>query len=304
MKFTVRPHPPYNLQLTLRILGQLTGEAVDRVVDGAFHRFFEVNGQPVFAMVKQEGSYDTPVLHIELGGINSAFESVKESICWMLRCDQGLNSFYEATYQDPIIMTIAESLQGLKPFCTPTVFEAAVIAITEQQYNYLRAVALRGGLSKKFGSSLEYEGQKYYTFPSPESLAAASPEEIRELGLSWRKADYIINLAQNVASGQLDLETLKRASNEEALDLLMSIRGLGLWSSEYIMARGLGRMDIVPSGDVALRNVVSQFYFKGKVITFEETKAFFDRWGPYKRYVSYYLTCASRFITEVQRSQA
>ena len=104
---------------------------------------------------------------------------------------------------------IAQQLYGLKNPTTPTVFEALVDSIVEQQISIKVAHAMEERLVKKFGETLTLNGETYYAYPTPQNITSASIEEIRNCGLSQRKAEYIQEAAKLIVNGKLDLEHLK-----------------------------------------------------------------------------------------------
>src|SRR6185369_11204968 len=88
--------------------------------------------------------------------------------------------------------------------------------------------------------------------PTPTAVAALSPKDLAPLQFSARKAEYVIDTAQAVASGRLDLEALRMMSATRAERTLLAIRGLGPWSVNYLMMRSLGFPDCVPLGDTGV----------------------------------------------------
>jgi DNA-3-methyladenine glycosylase II len=90
------------------------------------------------------------------------------------------------------------------------------------------------------------------------------------------------------------LEGLRTRSNEEVISTLTSLRGFGKWSAEYLLARGLGRTEVVAGGDLGIQNLVGKYLGRGSRVSEEELRRMMEEWGPYKRWVVFYLFCASR----------
>jgi DNA-3-methyladenine glycosylase II len=88
---------------------------------------------------------------------------------------------------------------------------------------------------------------------TPHSLLAAAPEALRGAGLSHQKISYLQSLAEAVLSGALSLEALTRCADEEVEAAITAVRGFGRWSAHMYMMFALGRPDIWPSGDLAVR---------------------------------------------------
>jgi len=77
--------------------------------------------------------------------------------------------------------------------------------------------------------------------------------------------------------------------NQEIIDILTKIRGIGKWTAEYAIIRGLGRLDSLPANDVALRKVVSTLYYGGKEVSEDDVRKLLDKWGKYKGFAAFYL---------------
>jgi 3-methyladenine DNA glycosylase/8-oxoguanine DNA glycosylase len=175
-------------------------------------------------------------------------------------------------------------LPGLKPLRPATLFEMAVIAITEQQLSMAAAFHMRARIVRRLGTPVE----ELRVFPSPQRIAAVCLEELQACGLSRRKAEYMKGLASRIAAGALDLEALWHADDAQVREALLGNRGFGDWSVQYILNRGIGRPDCLPSGDVGLRRVVGD-YFAGRRLTAAELEAAMAPFTPYRGLAAYYL---------------
>jgi DNA-3-methyladenine glycosylase II len=175
--------------------------------------------------------------------------------------------------------------------------EMLVIAITEQQLSLAAAFHIRRRFVERFGRQID----GVWLFPTPASLADAPMAALRESGLSGRKAEYIAGLAGAIAAGQLDLVALKAMSDAETGAALSGIRGIGDWSIEYILARGLGRVDCLPAGDVGLRRVVGRYLSGGARFSPQELQAALTPFAPYRSLAAYYLAVHARLFADLPR---
>jgi DNA-3-methyladenine glycosylase II len=121
--------------------------------------------------------------------------------------------------------TVSRELVGLRPIAPPSIFEALVIAITEQQISLDAAIAIRSRLIEKYGDLVRFEGRSFYAFPTSKSLATAKPNQMRTVGLSRSKALYISEIARRVENRELDLESLRKKDDETVVAELTKIRG-------------------------------------------------------------------------------
>ncbi len=188
---------------------------------------------------------------------------------------------------------LSQRLYGLKNPTTPTVFEALSDSIVEQQISLNVAHTIENRLIKKFGKKLTLDEKTYYAYPTPQSTAKAKISELQTCGLSERKAQYLQGLAQLISEGKLNLERLKNSqSSEVILSKLDAIRGIGRWTAELTMLRGMQKLDSLPADDLGLRRVISTYYCGGKQIEAEEAREIAKSWGRWKGLAAFYLIMA------------
>ncbi len=148
---------------------------------------------------------------------------------------------------------------------------------------------LYDSLVERFGTALEVEGRRYWLFPSAETLAALEHErDLRPLQFSRQKSAYTILAARAVAGGTLDLEALRALPEAEALARLMALKGVGRWTAEYVLMRGLGFPDVLPAGDGGLRRIIGRAYGYGRLATEAEVRAIAAAWRPWRSYAALY----------------
>jgi 3-methyladenine DNA glycosylase/8-oxoguanine DNA glycosylase len=188
---------------------------------------------------------------------------------------------------------IAKRLRGLKPLRPPSLFEMAVIAITEQQLSLAAAFHIRTRLIQRFGRPVE----DLWIFPAPDALAKASLQELVACGLSHRKAEYVRGLARGVADGELALETLMHEPEAKLRDRLLMCRGLGPWSVQYILFRGFGRLDSLPSDDVGLRRAVGRHLLHRRRLTPKQLERVLSPFAPFRGLAAFYLAVDWRLST-------
>jgi DNA-3-methyladenine glycosylase II len=163
----------------------------------------------------------------------------------------------------------------------------------EQQISIKVAVTIERRLAKKFGNNLSIDGETYFTFPTPQSIAGASVSDIQQVGLSLRKAQYIQGAAKLIATGKLDLEQLKSNPDpEKIITELDEIRGIGVWTAELTMLRGMQRLDAFPADDLGIKRVISRYYREGKPIKTSEAREIAESWGTWKGLAAFYLITA------------
>jgi DNA-3-methyladenine glycosylase II len=112
---------------------------------------------------------------------------------------------------------------------------------------------------------------------------------------SWRKAEYIVNLARLVVTGELKFEEFPQLSNDQVIERITQLKGLGRWTADWLLARGLGRGDVIAAGDLGVRKAVGKFYFNGQPPPIDEVRTFAARWGVFQSLAVHYLLAGLRW---------
>lgn len=270
-------------------------QCVDLYSHGVYERTLDINGKIFLVRVRSIGLVEKPKLSVKVLPETKDEEKIKKKVAWIVGADEEVKEFYKLGLKDKNFKRIIKKLYGLRAPKTPTVFEAVIIAITEQQIALPVAISMRKRLVERYGKSVVIEGKKYFTFPSPMSLAKARPHDIRKLGISLKKAEYLITVSQKIVSGEINLEKMKGWGKEEVLETLVKIYGLGPWTVEYMMCRGMGRYDALPAGDVGLRAAVTGYLNKKERVSEQEVRKLLEPFEKYKGYAAFYMIYAYAF---------
>lgn len=127
--------------------------------------------------------------------------------------------------------------------------------------------------------------------PSPEQLLEVDDQKLRDVGLSWAKVGYVKDLAQHILDGRLDMQHIVTIPNDQLIEQLTAVKGIGEWSAHMFMMFGLGRLDILPIGDLGIRKAVQNVYKLAELPSPEQiiTIAAKNNWHPYESVASWYL---------------
>ncbi len=160
-------------------------------------------------------------------------------------------------------------------------FQTLARSIMYQQLAGSAADAIHARFLKLYG------GRK---FPSPERLAATPDEQLRAVGLSGRKTEYLKGLAAAVSVGSLDLASLATVQDEEhVIEQLTTIRGIGRWTAEMFLIFCLGRLDVLPVGDLGLQRAMQKAYGMRKLPAPERMEKIALPWRPYRSVATWYM---------------
>ena len=157
-------------------------------------------------------------------------------------------------------------------------FEALVEAIITQQISDSAGKSI----SLKFKNLF---GKKY---PTPSDVVKLTIEQIKSVGLSRMKAEYIFDISQMIVDKKLDFKIFKKMSNEDVISELTKIRGIGKWTAEMYLIFALGRMDIFPLGDLGLINGIKKLYDLENPST-DEILEITNSWIPYRTIGTWYI---------------
>ena len=199
-----------------------------------------------------------------------------------------LDAFYAFAAGDPVLARLVRELHGLRPPLALDPFEALVSSITAQQVSLRAAFAIRGRMIRAFGEP----HARAWAFPTRERMADADPAELRELGFSTRKAEYVVTLA----SSPLDFSGLAALPDDEVKRALTALPGIGEWTADWFLARHLARPEAWPAGDLGLRKAVGVFYFDGRDVSTDDVRAFGERFAGHKNLAAHYLLVALRVV--------
>jgi DNA-3-methyladenine glycosylase II len=127
------------------------------------------------------------------------------------------------------------------------------------------------------------------TTPTPEQLLAAKEADLRAAGLSGRKVEYIRDLASHVLSGELELDRLDDLGDEEVIEEIVAVRGLGQWTAEMFLMFHLERPDVLSGGDLGIRKAIRIEYGLEEMPTPEKVLEIGEPWRPHRSLASLYL---------------
>jgi DNA-3-methyladenine glycosylase II len=299
MKLKIKPVPPFDFELSAGIFSD--GDALFRRYEaGVFWQVIRLKERKALVTLRSTGSIEGPELLVELkpdGFSNDEAARAEEIVRRLFNIDLDLLPFYEAVKDDTVMSALTDRLRGLRNPATQTIFEALVDSIIEQQISLKVAWSLQRRVIEAFGDVLRIDDRSYYAFPRPDRLAEATAQQLRGCGLSMRKAEYLRDLARLVSDG-LDLEGLRGYDDDSVIEELGRIRGVGVWTAELTMVRGMGRLDAIPADDLGIRRCISHYYRGDRMITAAEVRRIARAWKGWRGIASFYLIMAERLGIE------
>lgn len=290
--FFLAPLPPFRLDLTVWTLRRRPDNAVDRWDGQTYRRLLPLPGGPADVAVTQIGPPEAPKLRVAVTGqpLRSPVKAaVSSALHRLLGLTLDLVPFYRFATREPLLGELAQRFQGMKPPRFPSVFEGVINAIACQQFTLTVGIRLLNGLAIACGAAMGEGKATAHAFPRPEDLATMSPSLLRELKFSQQKSRAMIELARSVAGGSLDLEALVTLPDDAALARLQHLRGVGRWTAEYALLRGLGRLHIFPGDDVGARNNLQKWLSLREPLDYDGVGRTLKRWRRFGGLIYFHL---------------
>ena len=292
ISFTLKPVPPFRLDYTVWVLRRRSDNIWDRWDGQTYRRVLVLGENPLEVAVLQAGSPEKPELKITATGtrLPAGLESpLTVTLERLLGLKTDLKGFYRLAMKDPRLKPLAFQFRGMKPPRYPAVFEALVNAITCQQFTLTAGIRLLGSLVTGWGKPYPSSSSTFHAFPRPQDLAHLEVEDLRKLGYSRQKARSLVDLSREVVEGGLDLEELASLEDLKVMERLIQLGGVGRWTAEYTLLRGLGRIHIFPGDDVGVRNRLQTWMRVTKPLTYEGVRRILNRWKPYGGLIYFHL---------------
>lgn len=285
-RFLLKAETPYSLALTAARFARFP-EIVDRFDGRVYRRLIPMGRGSTILSVEQSGSPVRGTLAVQIAARGVAPETARSAARCLVRrtlgVTQDLRGFYRAFRADPMLGDPIRRFRGLRIAGTASLWEALVTAILSQQINLRFAYDIRRELALAFGRRATWAGETFIGFPRPETIARLRKSTLRSFRLSRAKTVAIRGVARAFAEGSLDEEEIARLSDEEAIEKMTAIVGVGRWTAEIALLRGLGRIDIFPAADLGVVKYLAQGLLGHKVRAREDDmRRYSERWRPYR----------------------
>ena len=207
--------------------------------------------------------------------------------------DDDAEDHHESMASDRDMAPLLERFGALRIVRAPDLYEALLVAVIGQQISVQAAQSVRRRLMQSLGTRVTVDHgpgrENYYLYPTPKQLIKAGELGLREQGLSRQKSKYLLEIAHRAAMGELGREAFAMLSDEDALRRLCEIKGVGRWTAEIALMRGLGRNDVFAAGDLGLQVAVQELRRMRKRPSEKALRKLAERWKGWRRYAAFYL---------------
>ena len=179
---------------------------------------------------------------------------------------------------DPVLRAIIERVGPCRMEYGPAEFHSLAEAIVYQQLNGKAAVTIFKRFAALAGEPL-----------TPEGILKLTDEQLRSVGLSKQKSAYLKDLAAKTAAGQLDFARLPELSDEEVIQHLTQVKGIGVWTAHMFLMFSLRRPNVLPTGDYGVQMAMKKHYRKRKLPKPKDMEKIAKAWEPYRSVGCWYM---------------
>ena len=179
---------------------------------------------------------------------------------------------------DPVLGAIIERVGPFRMTYNEPVFSSLARSIVYQQLSGKAAATIFGRLLAATGDPI-----------TPDAILRLSLDEMRAFGLSKQKAAYVRDLAAKTAAEEVIFEKFHRMTDDQVIERLTLVKGIGVWTVQMFLMFSLRRPDVLPCGDLGIRNAVQKAYGLEGPATPAQIQEIGERWRPYSSVASCYL---------------
>ena len=257
------------------------------VTDHSVVKLIAVNQTPVLFKLSESENYLTFQI---LNEAHVEEEDIRQYVFSWLDLDRDIAPFYQLLKQEKDLAFMEKEYFGLRLIAIPDLFEALCWSVIGQQINLTFAYKCKRALVEKYACREHYSGKDYFIFPSPEVLANLEVADLRALQFSRQKASYIIGIARLFVEKPCYAgEVLAMESESEIFKRLEQIKGVGVWTANYVMMKSLKCPNALTYGDAGLFQALHALKGFSKKPSVKEVNRFFEPFSGWKAYLVQYL---------------
>ncbi len=298
ISFDLEPVPPFRLDLTVWAIRRRPDNRIDLWDGTTYRRALVLRDGPVAVSVTQNGAPDAPRLRVGASGARlgpAAPREVTTALERLLGLRIDLTDFYRLASADPRLGNLAQRFRGLKPPRFPTAFEALVNAIACQQITLTLGIRILSTLAAVHGApaivadTVEGGAVTLHALPGPADVVDLGDDALRPIGFSRQKTRALVEAGRAVVEGRLDLDSLAMLDDATAVARLRELRGVGRWTAEYVLLRGLGRTNVFPGDDVGARKNLERWLGAAAPLDYDGVQRVVAGWQPHAGLVYFHL---------------
>jgi DNA-3-methyladenine glycosylase II len=289
---TIRPLPPFRLDFTVWALRRRPRNGIDRWDGSTYRRVVTIGTRVTELAVRQSGPPTAPRVTVTATPpLRTAADrrQVRSIVNRLLGLQIDLSPWYRLAHRDRRLADLADRFRGVKPPRFPTVFEALVNAFACQQLSLVVGLELLNRLAVLCDLERLTDEGVHYAFPAPHDVARIAPARYHAIGFSRQKVRALLTLARAIERGKVDVERLSRDGDQKAAARLRELHGVGRWTAEYVLLRGLGRLHVFPGDDVGAQKSLARWLGRPGPLDYNGVRRAVETWRPYAGMLYFHL---------------
>jgi N-glycosylase/DNA lyase len=252
-----------------------------------------LDGNPTKYTLRQIGTVDEFIIEVRAIGRNvteDIVDRLRSHLTYVLGLKDDLRLFYRIFDNDEPLNLTFSRLRGLRLMRGTDPYESLIFSILSQNSSAQKMNKTARLLMQHYGSKVVLpDGSTHYLFPTAETLAKSTARQLRERTSMGYRAKSVLEVSKQVASNAIRLDQLALLPYEEAMQVLLELRGVGPKVADCFLLYGLGRLEAAPV-DVWIHRIVSRLYFNGRKISRLMTARFLrERFAKWAGYAQLYL---------------
>ena len=279
----------FSFKETLSFLDRGFDECLYNLTENSVSRLIKLSDGKGIVKVYQKGKY--LVIGLQKSKISKCnLLEAKDYVMEWFDLHRNIEPFYQLLKKHHLLSILSTKYFGSRIISIPNLFEAICWAIIGQQINLTFAYKLKRLLVEKYGEKEKIDNQNYYTFPTPEILAKANRNDLIEMKFSRQKIDYLMNISNAFIDKQISREILSNCkTKDERVEKLTTIKGIGIWSANYVLMKSMRDLSCITYGDSGLNKAIHTIFKTKKRPTKDEIDYIFKDFKNWESYLNFYL---------------
>ncbi len=262
-------------------LYHLEAETVSRLIELS-------DGKALINIYEESNALQIEILKDSISKDN--VEEVKAYVLDWFDMERNIQPFYELLSKNVVLKEFPNLYFGARLVGIPNLFEALCWAIIGQQINLTFAYKLKRSLAEKYGKKEVVGNMVYHLFPSPEVLAKLDRDELVGMKFSRQKIDYILNVSNAFLNNQISKSILLNYNDKDKrVEKLIEIKGVGIWTANYVLMKTMRDMSCITYGDSGLNKALNIIFDTNKKPSKDEVDYIFKNFKHWESYLNFYL---------------
>jgi DNA-3-methyladenine glycosylase II len=289
MKIAIPLPKEFNWNECLIFLGRSSNECLHIIDNDKLRKLLRVNNDLLLLEISANNN-KLEIEYLNFCPNDLTCKAAKEYVIEWFDLQTDLKRFYSFASKNSLMKPLAKKYFGLRLIGIPELFEALCWAIIGQHINLPFAYTLKKKFVETFGEKINYDGNDYWLFPTPEEILSVSVDDLMKLQFTGKKSEYIIELAYKINNNELpDKEEFKKMSYTGAKESLLKLRGVGEWTADYVLMKCLRYPEALPAADVGLHNAIKNNLKLERKPDKNKLNQIAAEWSEWKAYSVFYL---------------